>query len=199
MTLPIRKRLDHRGPLSIRTTDAIYFVTIAAERRGTTALVDRSDVILSAARFYQSTRKWFLHLFLIMPDHIHMLVHVPPALTLASVIGHWKSYLTTQHKIRFQANFFDTRIRDQEHFTEKWNYICRNPVTKGLTAIAREWPYSIAFDPSTGQERVHRSSGGGPGVSALPGQCGGPGVSALPGRSGRGRTPAAPKNDSSSK
>ena len=153
---PVRKKLDHRGPLTVRTTDAIYFVTIAAVGRGTTELVDRADVILSAARFYQTTAKWFLHLFLVMPDHIHMLVHVPPERTLADVIGHWKSYLTTQYGIRFQANFFDTRIRDQEHFAEKWDYICKNPVAKGLVATPREWPHSVAFDPSTGQERKHR-------------------------------------------
>ena len=153
---PERKKLDHRGPLTVCTTDAVYFITIAAVGRGTTELVDRADVILSAARFYQATRRWFLHLFLIMPDHIHMLVHVPPERTLADVIGHWKSYLTTQHGIRFQANFFDTRIRDQEHFAEKWDYICKNPMAKGLAATPREWPHSVAFDPATGQERQHR-------------------------------------------
>ena len=153
---PERKKLDHRGPLSIRTTDAVYFVTIAAAERGTMELVDKADVILSAARFYQAAAKWFLYLFLIMPDHIHMLVHVPPERTLADVVGHWKSYLTTQHGIWFQANFFDTRIRDQEHFDEKWDYICKNPVAKGLVAAPREWPHSVAFDPATGQERKHR-------------------------------------------
>ena len=153
---PERKKLDHRGPLSIRTTNAVYFITITAVERGTTELTDRANVILSAARFYQATAKWFLYLFLVMPDHIHMLVHVPPERTLADVIGHWKAYLTTQHGIRFQMNFFDTRIRDQEHFAEKWNYICKNPVAKGLVATPRDWPHSIAFDRFTGQERKHR-------------------------------------------
>jgi len=187
MSLPIRKCLDHRGPLSICTTDAVYFITIAAEKRGTTTLTDKADVILSAARFYQSAGKWFLYLFLIMPDHIHMLVHVPPVgcavrsaedvrpyrsgtdytvvggdvsapRGLAKTIGDFKSYLTKAHGLAFQSNFFDTRIRDREHFAEKWNYICRNPVARGLTATAREWPHSVAFDPATGQERPHRSA-----------------------------------------
>jgi len=161
MALPIRKCLDHRGPLSICTTDAVYFITVAAAERGTTTLADKADVVLSAARFYHTSERWFLFLFLIMPDHLHMLVHVPTALSLADVIGHWKSYLTTQHGIRFQKDFFDTRIRDREHFAEKWEYICRNPVTKGLVGTPREWPYSVAFDPATGQERPHRSKADG--------------------------------------
>ena len=166
---PSRKRLDHRGPLSIGTTDAVYFITIAAAERRTTDLAENADAILSAARHYQSVGKWFLHLFLIMPDHIHLLVHVPtvtvgrgvpdapqPPRGLAKTIGDFKSFLSKKHGIGFQANFFDTRIRDREHFAEKWNYICQNPVAKGLVPAAREWPHSIAFDPSTGQERPHR-------------------------------------------
>ena len=153
---PSRKILDHRGPVSVCTTDTVYFITIAAKERGTTVLIDNAEAILASARFYQRTMKWFLYLFLIMPDHIHMLVHIPPERTLADVIGHWKSFLATQHDIRFQVNFFDTRIRDQEHFAEKWNYICRNPVAKGLVKTAREWQHSIAFDQETGLERQHR-------------------------------------------
>ena len=135
--LPSRKPLDHRGPPSVDVSDAIYFITIAAAQRGGTIMVDNADVILDAARFYQKAAKWFLHLFLIMPDHIHMLVHVPPTSQLSCVIGHWKSYLTTQKGIRFQVNFFDTRIRDAAHYAEKWNYICRNPVARGLVETPR--------------------------------------------------------------
>ena len=167
---PTRKILDHRGPLSIGSADAVYFITIAAAERGTTELSDKADAILSAARHYQSIGKWFLYIFLIMPDHIHMLVHVPtipvgrdvlgapqpPPRGLAKTIGDFKSFLSKKHGIRFQVNFFDTRIRDQEHFAEKWNYICRNPVAKGLVSSAREWPHSIAFDPANGIERPHR-------------------------------------------
>lgn len=154
--LPVRKRLDHRGPLWIDMSSAVYFVTIAAAERGGTTLIDNAELILEAARFYQARGKWFLHLFLIMPDHIHMLVHVPPTSQLADVVGHWKSFLTTQKGIRFQPNFFDTRIRDEGHFAEKWNYICRNPVTRELVDTPREWEHVIAFDPQTGEERGHR-------------------------------------------
>ena len=154
--LPSRKPLDHRGPLWVDVSYAIYFITIAAAERGGTMLIDNADTIMNAARFYQDKAKWFLYLFLIMPDHIHMLVHVPPTSQLSDVIGHWKSYLATQKGIRFQVNFFDTRIRDAAHYAEKWNYICQNPVARGLVEAPREWKYVIAFDPATGEEREHR-------------------------------------------
>ena len=74
---PERKKLDHRGPLSVRTTDSVYFITIAGANRDTTELADHAAEILSAARFYQTAGKWFLYLLLVMPDHLHMLVHFP--------------------------------------------------------------------------------------------------------------------------
>ena len=191
---PIRKKLDHRGPLTVNTTDAIYFITIAGANRDTTELADHVTEILSAACFYQTTGKWFLYILLVMPDHIHMLVHFPvgrdvhiapqppqnesalkigsgavgtprptvitphdtPRPTIAHTIDMWKRYLTRTHDIHFQRDFFDTRIRDAAHFAEKWNYICRNPVAKGLVATPRDWPHSIAFDPASGLERPHR-------------------------------------------
>ena len=74
--------------------------------------------MLDAARFRQERGDWFLYLFLIMPDHIHLLAHFPLA--------------------------------------EKWDYIVRNPVRRGLCAMPRDWPHVIAFDPATGAERPHR-------------------------------------------
>ena len=158
--LPSRKPLDHRGPLWVDVSDAIYFITIAAAERGGTMLIDNADTIMNAARFYQDKAKWFLYLFLIMPDHIHMLVHVPPTSQLSDVIGHWKSYLATQKGIRFQVNFFDTRIRDAAHYAEKWNYICQNPVARGLVEAPREWKpgasFSILLRTQTSEPMVKR-------------------------------------------
>ena len=153
---PVRRTLDHRGPLSVSVGDAVYFITIVAAERDGTPFLDKVDVILEAARFYQASGRWFLHLFLVMPDHIHMLVHVPPEMPLAMVIGRWKHYLSGVKGVLFQKDFFDTRIRDEVHFAEKWKYICRNPVTRGLVGTPWEWPHSIAFNPQTGAERPHR-------------------------------------------
>ena len=187
---PVRRALDHRGPIGINTRDAVYFITIDAEGKydGGRAVsmtppqsaetISLSAVsskppyrtgcfsagpstppyqeILGAARFRQKRGDWFLHLFLVMPDHIHMLAHFPPDMDMKAVIADFKRYLSTAHHIRFQRDFFDTRIRDAAHFAEKWDYIVRNPVRRGLCATPRDWPHIIAFDPSTGEERPHR-------------------------------------------
>ena len=75
---------------------------------------------------------------------------------LPRMIANWKHWLTANFGIAFQENFWDTRLRDEAHYAEKFRYICNNPVRKGLCASAREWPHVIAFDRETGKERDHR-------------------------------------------
>ena len=197
-----RRRINHRGPVSIDVSSAWYFITICAEGHqewvcagrdgvpspsentaaggGTPALPmdfnSIANVILSAARWYHEHGKWSLALFLVMPDHVHFIVHVPnvgrdgvpspsenttagggtPA--LPHVIRHWKHYLAEHHGLRFQRDFWDTRLRDDAHFAESFRYICNNPVRKGLCAKAIDWPHVIAFDRATGEERAHRGA-----------------------------------------
>ena len=152
--LPVRKTLRHTTPFPC--PDAFYFVTICAAQRGTSTLTDNAAAILDAARHRQSLGRWFLSLFLVMPDHLHLLVHVPPSVAMSSVIRDFKRYLKKAYGISFQSGYFDTRIRDAAHYAEKWRYIVRNPVVRGLAATPREWPHVIAFDRVTGEERPHR-------------------------------------------
>ena len=66
-------------------------------------------------------------------------------LPMVSIIQQFKSYLSRMYGIRFQRDFFDTRIRDDAHFVEEYGYILNNPVRKGLCAAPEDWPHSIAF------------------------------------------------------
>ena len=153
---PTRKALDHRGPLCIVPNNAIYFVTLCAENRADTPLLKVAGMLIQSARHYHQIGNWFLHLFLVMPDHLHLLVQVPADGDLTRGLACWRRYLRRVHGIAFQRGYFETRIRDAEHFAEKWRYILFNPVTRGIVATPRDWPYVISFNPSTGEERQHR-------------------------------------------
>ena len=153
---PARKRLNHEVPFGVDAASAFFFVTVCATERDAAPFVPLAEQILDSVRFRQSAGIWFVSLFLVMPDHAHMLVHVPPHVSLADVIGNWKHYLAHRHGLSFQRDFFETRIRDDAHYAEKWDYIVRNPVARGLVATPREWPHVIAFDRATGLERPHR-------------------------------------------
>ena len=179
-TLPLRKRLNHRGPLSIDVSSAWYFMTLCADghapwvgsrvpRDRNCTQMDFADVataILSAARWYHEHGKWRLALFLVMPDHLHFIAQFPDGdgghagrvtLPMVTLIQQFKSYLVRAYGIRFQRDFFDTRLRDDAHFAEKCEYVLGNPVRKGLCVTPEEWPHSIAFSRgSTVGSRVPR-------------------------------------------
>lgn len=88
------------------------------------------------------------------------------ATALPGVIARFKHLLAGRYGLRFQRDFWDTRLRDEAHYEDKFRYICNNPVRKGICAFARDWPYSIAFDRATGEERRHRGEVIGADVSA---------------------------------
>ena len=73
-----------------------------------------------------------------------------------AVIGDFKRYLTLHCEIEFQKDFWDTRLRNEAHYAEKFRYICNNPVRKGLCEVARDWAHVIAFNRETGEELAHR-------------------------------------------
>ncbi len=169
VTLPARKRLNHRRPLSIDVSSAWYFITICADGHapwvGSRVPRDRdfatiADAILSAARWYHEHGKWRLALFLVMPDHLHFIAQFSATcghagrvtLPMVSIIQQFKSYLIRTFGLRFQRDFFDTRLRDDAHFAEEYDYILGNPVRKGLCATPEEWPYSLAFSRADGTE-----------------------------------------------
>ena len=97
-----------------------------------------------------------------MPDHLHFIVHIPAGAdgggtpSLPHVIQHWKHYVSERCGVHFQKDFWDTRLRDDAHYAEKFRYICNNPVRKGLCATARDWRHVIAFNRETGDELAHK-------------------------------------------
>ena len=72
----MRRRLDHTLPPWVKE-DAAFFVTINAHDRGENQLCQSpiGHDILSAIRQYQDERKWLCSVALLMPDHLHMIVH----------------------------------------------------------------------------------------------------------------------------
>jgi hypothetical protein len=52
--------------------------------------------------------------------------------------------VTRKHRVWWQANYFDHRLRNAEQIEEKLHYILHNPVAKGLCASPEAWPWKMA-------------------------------------------------------
>lgn len=102
---------------------------------------------MADALFYHRRGHWHLHLFLLMPDHLHMIAAFPRELHLSEVVRNWKRLTTRRTGVCWQKNYFDHRIRPGESLQIKTNYIRQNPVRAGLAAREDEWPYFL--DPLT--------------------------------------------------
>jgi putative transposase len=138
-----RKHMDHESPEWVRA-EADYFVTACVAQRNVNHFCTETlgPKILESIRYRNQRLIWFCHMVVLMPDHVHLLVSFPDVPSFAPIIGDWKRWLTTRYSICWQENFFDHRIRKDESFGEKAEYILQNPVRAGLVAHAEEWPYT---------------------------------------------------------
>ena len=138
-------RLSHTVPSWVKG-GAIYHIRIRAKPNTPLPLTNESLArsLLDSARRYHTDVRWCCLLFLLMPDHLHALLALPPEQCMSDTIGAWKRFQARQHGIRWQKNYFDHRIRDTRQFEEKAAYIRRNPVVKNLCATESEWPWVVA-------------------------------------------------------
>jgi len=140
-----RRALPHDPPHFIGTSEAVFFIPICCEERGRNQLCEPeiAKEIFASASFYFERGVWGLPLLVLMPDHLHMLATFGEKTGMRTVIRNWKRYLTNHVRIRWQRDFFDHRLRDDENFSAKANYILNNPVRAGLVARFEDWPYQI--------------------------------------------------------
>ena len=71
---PQRKRLPHEVPPWV-AEDAVFFITLNAQERGKFPLLEQGRPVRlwESAQSYVQQNAWWPHLFLLMPDHLHLL------------------------------------------------------------------------------------------------------------------------------
>lgn len=83
--------------------------------------------------------------YMIMPDHMYFFCSpLDETVVIEKWITFWKRQLRRElgrDAPRFQSDSFHHRLRGQESYTEKWDYVQANPVRAGLVAKAEDWPY----------------------------------------------------------
>ncbi|MEY2551731.1 MAG: REP-associated tyrosine transposase [Verrucomicrobiota bacterium] len=96
--------------------------------------------------------------YVIMPDHVHLFVAIPPLeITLSKWIHALRTVIGKEllrlgfQKPHWQEGFFDHVLRSAESYSQKWEYVRMNPVRAGLVENPDDWPYQgeivrIPFD-----------------------------------------------------
>jgi putative transposase len=123
-----------------------FFVTSGTDNRRRLFQVERNaELFLEILQHYRAEGHYKLHAFVVMPDHIHLLL--TPQATLERAIGLIKGGFS--HRLRsnfpiWQRGFTDHRVRDTTDFNLRRNYIHQNPVSARLCESSEAYPYSSA-------------------------------------------------------
>jgi REP element-mobilizing transposase RayT len=150
MTSSIRHSLPHNVPLWVDPQKEVYFITIACQHRGLTQLTkpEVARPLLDTVKLRNDRFIWFAYVFLLMPDHVHALLSFPPSRnTVQHTVTLWKRWTARQMGIGWQRDFFEHRLRSDESWREKADYILANPVRKGLVTEVSQWPSVFIANP----------------------------------------------------
>jgi putative transposase len=128
-------------------SDRIFFVTtITAHRQPIFRREAAASLLIDTLRHYRDQRKYLLHEFVIMPDHVHALLTPADAMSLERAMQFIKGGFSFRMKCGpiWQASFSNHHIRDFEDYRNHCEYIRLNPVRARLAERAEAYPYSSA-------------------------------------------------------
>jgi putative transposase len=139
--------IPHRGA----TSESAYFVTAHVLEKRSLFQVDKiARFFIEVLLDYRAQKKYLLHEFVVMPDHIHLILS-PTGITLERAMQVVKGGFSFQLNERLKAereiwqpSFVDRRIRDSLEYARFKHYIWQNPVKRGLARSPEEYAYSSA-------------------------------------------------------
>jgi putative transposase len=148
MSIPIRNADRSHVIASERT----FFVTsFIYEKRGLLQSTRAAGLLIDVFYHYRQQQKYHLEEFVIMPDHIHVLITVGSEMTVEKAVQLIKGGFAFRagRELGFRApvwqkGFSEIRVNDWEAFCRAREYIHANPVKRLLATVCADYPYSSA-------------------------------------------------------
>jgi putative transposase len=134
-----------------------FFFTVTLADRRSSALVDYVDALRSAFRVTRRERPFAIEAIVILPDHLHVVLTLPP--DDADFSGRWRrikgqfssalidagvsiARASNGDLALWQRRFWEHTIRDENDFERHVDYIHFNPIKHGLVERVCDWPHS---------------------------------------------------------
>jgi putative transposase len=129
-----------------------YFVTTKCWQGRTVFQVPvNAEILIKALFHYRDRNAYLLHEFVVMPNHLHLLLTPNSTTTLEKTIqlikGGSSHEINKQsgHKMEiWQQSFYDWTVRHANDWATKTQYIALNPIRARLAQNPMDWPYSSA-------------------------------------------------------
>jgi len=114
---------------------------------------DIADLVAGALRYFD-TQRYQLRAWVVMPNHVHVIVWPMPNHTLSGIVQSWKRYPAREANLVlgragqtfWQPEPFDRWIRNDTEYERSCRYVVNNPVKAGLCATSAEWRWSSAWN-----------------------------------------------------
>jgi putative transposase len=132
-----------------------HFITFSCYRRQ--RLLDfpaSKQIFVRQLEVVRRTYQLRVYGFVVMPEHVHLLLSEPGISTLAQVLKALKQgvsrRLAPEGSRLWQARYYDMNVHSENKRIEKLRYIHRNPVKRGLCASPGDWRWSSFLHYATG-------------------------------------------------
>jgi putative transposase len=138
-----------------------HFITFTCYRRLChLANAQARNLFVNALEQTRSRYGLRVYSFVVMLEHIHLLISEPERGTVANAIQSVKISSSMRCGVFrerdglpfWQKRYYDRNIRDYDEFVEKLRYIHRNPVNRGLCEKPEDWPWSSFRHYATGED-----------------------------------------------
>src|SRR5260370_35946125 len=139
------------GRLRHRTSSGwTYFVTTKAWQSVSVFQVQATaDLVVSKILEYRDKRNYLLHEFVLMPNHLHLILIPAESVSLEKAIQLIKGGSSHEiHGVRgnkmqiWQSGFHESRVTDWVDYRKKVDYVWFNPVAAKLVDQPQDWPYA---------------------------------------------------------
>ena len=137
----------------------LHFVTFSCYRRQPLLVSVRAMQLFEAA-LEQVRRQYGFYVtgYVMMPEHVHLLVSEPERGTLARALQALKQSVARRligdRRHFWQARYYDFNVWTKKKRIEKLRYMHRNPVKRGLVMKPEDWRWSSFRHYLTGEEGV---------------------------------------------
>jgi putative transposase len=144
------RRADTNAILSSART---FFVTTKTSMGRRLLQVERnSSLLIEVLRSNAAARRFRVHDFVIMPDHVHLLLTVGSEMTIERAMQLIKGGFSYRLKKElgyagevWQRGFSEVRVDGKESFLQHREYIAENPVKAGLVSSPEEYPFCFNY------------------------------------------------------
>jgi putative transposase len=166
------------SPIYAPQTSRTFFATTRTASGKSLFQTDRmADLLTDVLRSVMRSKGIVIHEFIVMPNHLHVLMTVPEEMTVEKAMQLIKGGFSfrARRELGFQGEvwqrgFSDVRIVDELSFDQHKAYIDNNPVKAGLADAPGKYPYCSTFLKEQKRKEVERraqSAGGGDSASPL--------------------------------